>query len=173
VKTGSPLLQVQDLEKHFALSGGFLNQRRGIVQAVDGVSFTIEEGATLALVGESGCGKTTTANLILLLERPTAGTIRFRGDDVTQMKGPALREYKRSVQAVFQDPYSSLSPRMRVREIVGEPLEIHEKLSGKALAMRVGELLEHVGLSPATASYYPHQFSGGQRQRIAVAEHRF
>jgi oligopeptide transport system ATP-binding protein len=169
VTTSSPLLEVRDLEKHFPLSGGLLNRRRGIVHAVDGVSFTIEEGATLALVGESGCGKTTTANLILLLERPTAGTIRFRGDDVTRMKGPALREYKRSVQAVFQDPYSSLSPRMRVREIVGEPLQVHEKFSGKALAMRVGELLEHVGLNPATASYYPHQFSGGQRQRIAVA----
>jgi oligopeptide/dipeptide ABC transporter ATP-binding protein len=165
---GAPLLEVEGLAKSFD-GGGSLRRRGDPVRAVDGVTFRIEEGSTFALVGESGCGKTTTARMLLLLERPTAGSIRFYGKEVGSLRGPDLREYKRSVQAVFQDPYSSLSPRMRVRDIVGEPLQIHEGLKGKALDTRVGELLEQVGLNPATASYYPHQFSGGQRQRIAIA----
>jgi oligopeptide/dipeptide ABC transporter ATP-binding protein len=133
------------------------------------VSFTIEKGRTLALVGESGCGKSTTARLILQLERPTGGSIRFRGADVTRMRRSELKGYKKAVQAVFQDPFSSLSPRMRVRDIIGEPLSIHENLGRRKLATRVSELLEQVGLQQAAGGYYPHQFSGGQRQRIAIA----
>jgi oligopeptide/dipeptide ABC transporter ATP-binding protein len=166
---GEPLLDVRGLTKFFPLGGGPFGSRRATVHAVDGASFSIEKGQTLALVGESGCGKSTTARLILLLERPTSGSILFRGEDVTKMRGATLKGYKRAVQAVFQDPFSSLSPRMHVRDIVGEPLIIHEGLGGKKLALRVGELLEQVGLQPAAASYYPHQFSGGQRQRIAIA----
>ena len=162
------LIEVQDLVKHFPL-GGMLGRQSGTVRAVDGISFTIEEGSPVGLVGESGCGKTTTARLILLLEQPTSGTIRFQGKDVNRLKGRDLKEYKRSVQTVFQDPYSSLNPRMRVRDVVGEALQVHLGMRGKALTVRVGELLENVGLSPASASNYPHEFSGGQRQRIAVA----
>jgi oligopeptide/dipeptide ABC transporter ATP-binding protein len=165
----APLLEIRGLTKHFSPESGVFGRRRGTVRAVDDVSFTLEEGTTFALVGESGCGKTTTARMVLLLEKPTSGTIRFYGEDVAHLKRASLREYKRSVQAVFQDPYSSLSPRMRVRDIIGEPLRIHEGMSGKALATRVGELLEQVGLNPSRASHFPHQFSGGQRQRIAVA----
>ena len=120
-------------------------------------------------MGESGCGKTTVAKMILLLERPTRGVIRFKGDDITGLRGSGLREYKRLVQAVFQDPYSSLNPRMQVLDIIGEPLQVHEGMHGRELRMRVGELLENVGLSPVTGSFFPHQFSGGQRQRIAIA----
>ncbi|HYI65803.1 MAG TPA: oligopeptide/dipeptide ABC transporter ATP-binding protein [Candidatus Limnocylindrales bacterium] len=163
-----PILEVDNLVKHFPLRGGSLGRESGLVHAVDGVTFTVAEGSTLALVGESGSGKTTTARMLLLLEEPTSGTIRFRGELVSRSSG-FIREYKRSVQAVFQDPFSSLNPRMRVRDIVGEPLEIHERLGRHRLAVRVGELLEVVGLNPTTAGYYPHQFSGGQRQRIAIA----
>jgi oligopeptide transport system ATP-binding protein len=166
---GETILEVQDLEKIFPLSGGTFGKGVGQVHAVDGVSFTLEQGRTFSLVGESGCGKTTTARMLLMLERPTGGSIRFRGADVSSMRGSELKGYRRAVQAVFQDPYSSLSPRMRVRDIVGEPLVIHERLGSRDLASRVSGLLEHVGLSPAVGSYYPHQFSGGQRQRIAIA----
>jgi oligopeptide/dipeptide ABC transporter ATP-binding protein len=166
---GPSLLEVRGLTKHYPPATTLLGPRHGPVRAVDGVSFAVTAGSTVALVGESGCGKSTTANMILLLQQPTAGQILFRGQDILTLKGPHLRSYKRAVQAVFQDPYSSLSPRMRVREIVGEPLRIHERLSGKALARRVGELLEQVGLTSAQGAYYPHQFSGGQRQRIAIA----
>jgi peptide/nickel transport system ATP-binding protein len=164
-----PLLEVEELSKDFDVPPGVRRRERGTVHAVRGVSFAIEAGTTAALVGESGCGKSTTARMILLLERPTSGSILFEGEDITRLKGSALRHYKRSVQAVFQDPFSSLSPRMRVRDIVGEPLQIHERLSGGGLERRVASLLEQVGLNPAKASYYPHQFSGGQRQRIAIA----
>jgi oligopeptide/dipeptide ABC transporter ATP-binding protein len=164
-----PLLQVTDLTKHFAARSGPFGTNPRVVRAVDGISFSIEAGTTLALVGESGCGKTTTARLVLLLERATSGSIRFRDQDVASLRGAGLHAYRRAVQAVFQDPYSSLSPRMRVREIVGEPLEIHERLRGKELEARVQGLLHDVGLESAAANYYPHQFSGGQRQRIAVA----
>jgi len=161
------LLEVAGLTKHFGASGPLAEGRA--VRAVDDVSFAIEEGQTLALVGESGSGKTTTAQMILLLEPPTSGQIRFRGDDITRAGRRAMAEYKQSVQAVFQDPYSSLNPRMRVGDIIAEPLQIHRRMTKQELAGRVGELLEQVGLQPAAARYYPHQFSGGQRQRIAVA----
>ena len=164
----SELLEVRGLTKHFAAEGRF-GGARGVIRAVDDISFTIGEGQTLALVGESGSGKTTTAQMILLLERATAGEILFRGSDVTRADRRTLRDYKQSVQAVFQDPYSSLNPRMRIGDIIAEPLQIHGSLTRRALAERVGELLEHVGMQPAVARYYPHQFSGGQRQRIAVA----
>ena len=165
----APLLEVRDLVKHYPLAGGPFGTGTGVVHAVDGVSFGLGQGTTMAVVGESGSGKTTTARVILLLERPTSGTIHFQGEEITRARGALLREYKRSVQAVFQDPYSSLSPRMRVRDIVGEPMQVHERLGRAALRTRVGELLEQVGLSPAAANSYPHQFSGGQRQRIAIA----
>ena len=126
-----------------------------MVRAVDGVSFCIEEGMTFAVVGESGCGKTTLAKLILLLESPTHGLIRFRGNEVHRLRGNGLRDYKRSVQAVFQDPYSSLNPRMRVLDIVGEPLQTHEGLQGSGLRSRVYELLQAVGLYPTSAALYP------------------
>jgi oligopeptide/dipeptide ABC transporter ATP-binding protein len=165
----SPLLEVENLVKHYPSEGGSFGAAGHVVRAVDGISFSLEEGTTLALVGESGCGKTTTAQLVLLLEKPTSGSIRFRGTDITRADRRTLREYKQSVQAVFQDPYSSLNPRMRVGDIVGEPLAIHGRLTRRALNIRVGELLEQVGLRPASARYFPHQFSGGQRQRIAIA----
>lgn len=165
----APLLEVRNLVKHYHLSGGPFGGGTDVVHAVDGVSFSLQHGTTMAVVGESGSGKTTTARVILLLERPTAGSILFQGEELANARGPLLREYKRSVQAVFQDPYSSLSPRMRVRDIVGEPLQVHERLGRAALRTRVGELLEQVGLNPAAANAYPHQFSGGQRQRVAIA----
>jgi oligopeptide/dipeptide ABC transporter ATP-binding protein len=164
------MLEVRGLTKHFPAggrSGGW--RSRGWVKAVDGIDLTIEAGQTLGLVGESGCGKTTTTKLLLLLERPTSGSIRFDGRDVTTMKGKELLAYRRAVQAVFQDPYSSLSPRMRVADIIGEPLEAQGGLSGQAIRQRVGEALELVGLNPAHARLFPHEFSGGQRQRIAIA----
>jgi oligopeptide/dipeptide ABC transporter ATP-binding protein len=163
------LLEVTCLTKSFPLAGGLLSRSRGVVHAVDDVSFTIEEGTTLALVGESGCGKTTTARMILLLDRPTSGTIRFNGVDITRLRRSALKRHKNSVQAVFQDPYSSLNPRMRVGDIVAEPLRIHEGLRGSRLKARVDELFNQVGIRPNLTDSYPHQFSGGQRQRIAVA----
>ncbi len=121
------------------------------------------------MVGESGCGRTTVAKNVLLLEQPTQGEIRFQGKNIHRLKGRDLREYKRMVQAVFQDPYSSLNPRMQVKDIIGEPLRVHEGLGGRRLQTLVGELLENVGLNPVTGGFYPHQFSGGQRQRIAIA----
>ena len=165
----APLLEVEGLTKHYRTGGGPLAGGGRVVRAVDGVSFVIEAGQTLALVGESGSGKTTTAQMVLLLEKPTAGTIRFEGNDVGAADRRVLRAYRQSVQAVFQDPYSSLSPRMRVEEIVGEPLRIHERMGRRQLRSRVGELLEQVGLQPKVARYFPHMFSGGQRQRIAIA----
>ena len=164
-----PILEIENLVKHFPGPGGFLQRSSVLVRAVDGVSFKVQEGTTFALVGESGCGKTTVAKNVLLLERPTSGSIRFQGKEVQRFSRRELREYKRAVQAVFQDPYSSLNPRMRVMEIIGEPLQVHEGLGGRALRRRVGELLENVGLNPVTGGFFPHQFSGGQRQRIAIA----
>jgi oligopeptide/dipeptide ABC transporter ATP-binding protein len=164
----TPLLGVEGLTKHYRTSGALGGGGR-VIRAVDGVSFAIDAGQTLALVGESGSGKTTTAQMVLLLEKPTAGTIRFRGVDISSADRRVLREYRQAVQAVFQDPYSSLNPRMRVEEIVGEPLRIHGHLGRRELRTRVGELLEQVGLQPKVARYFPHMFSGGQRQRIAIA----
>jgi peptide/nickel transport system ATP-binding protein len=166
----APLLEVRDLTKHFpirrsALFGGV----RAVVRAVDGVSFGVGTGETLSLVGESGCGKSTTAKLLLRLETPTAGAIYFRSRDLATLAVAELREYRAAVQAVFQDPWSSLNPRMRAGDIVAEPLVLNRPLARGEAAERVARLLAEVGLDPAAARSFPHEFSGGQRQRIAVA----
>jgi oligopeptide/dipeptide ABC transporter ATP-binding protein len=165
-----PLLEARDLKKYFGIKQGlFLNRKPAWVKAVDGVNFAVNLGETLGIIGESGCGKTTTARMILLQETPTAGTVVFDGQDIFSLESKTLMDYRRSVQVVFQDPYSSLSPRMRVGDIIGEPLEIHTNLSRQAIRERVGEVLELVGLAPDVAVLFPHEFSGGQRQRIAIA----
>ena len=164
-----PLLEVRDLKKHFPVGTSFLGKPRGWVKAVDGISFAIGSGETLGLVGESGCGKTTTSKLILAAEEPTAGAIEFEGRNIADLDGTQLMDYRSKVQVVFQDPYSSLSPRMRVGEIIGEPLETHERLSRRAVQARVQELLALIGLRPEAARLFPHEFSGGQRQRLAIA----
>ena len=166
----SPLLQVENLKKHFPITKGLIMMKTiGHVQAVDGIDFTIQQQETLGLVGESGCGKTTTSKLILRLEQPTEGQIRLEGQDIQTFKGPRLRDFRIMVQAVFQDPWSSLSPRMRVRDIVAEPLVVNQLASGSEVDQRVEEVLAKVGINSAQANNYPHEFSGGQRQRIAVA----
>ena len=166
----TPVLEVRDLKKHFPVTRGFLWRKVvGHVQAVDGVDFSIPQGQTLALVGESGCGKTTTAKLVLRLEDPTSGQVLADGKDVHALEGEAFRDYRTAVQAVFQDPWSSLNPRMRVRQIVAEPLVVNQKISDQEVKDRVAEALASVGLRPQQANLYPHEFSGGQRQRIAVA----
>jgi oligopeptide/dipeptide ABC transporter ATP-binding protein len=166
------LLEVDNLVKHFPAGrkGLGLLGKRHWVRAVDGVSFRINQGETLGLVGESGCGKSTIAKLILRLESPTSGSIRFAGRDVTQLRGKKLLGYRRAVQAVFQDPFASLSPRLRVRDIVAEGLQIHTSMSRSEIDDRVGEVLGLVGMRPDVAQLYPHEFSGGQRQRIAIAK---
>jgi oligopeptide transport system ATP-binding protein len=164
------LLDVRGLVMHFPLTQGVIFQRKvGAVRAVDGVSFTIRKGETLGLVGESGCGKSTTGRAILQLYRPTSGTVQFEGVELTRLKGEALRKMRRKVQMIFQDPYASLNPRMTVGSIIGEPLDIHGLARGKEKQQRVEELLRVVGLNPYFANRYPHEFSGGQRQRIGIA----
>jgi oligopeptide transport system ATP-binding protein len=165
----SPVLEVRGLTKHFPARQRLLERRTTWVKAVDGVDFAIHPGETLGLIGESGCGKTTTAKLILLQETPTGGTIAFEGRDIARFAGAELMGYRRAVQVVFQDPFSSLSPRMRVEDIIAEPLEIHTRLSRAAIRDRVGEVLQLVGLEADVAPLFPHEFSGGQRQRIAIA----
>ncbi|MCL4460004.1 MAG: ATP-binding cassette domain-containing protein [Chloroflexi bacterium] len=155
---------------HFPLTQGIIFQRRvGAVKAVDGLNFFIRRGETLGLVGESGCGKTTTGRVILQLYRPTGGSVYFEGRDLTKMDGESLRRMRRRMQMIFQDPYASLNPRMTVGDIIGEPLEIHNLARGKAKQERVQELLRIVGLNPYFINRYPHEFSGGQRQRIGIA----
>jgi oligopeptide/dipeptide ABC transporter ATP-binding protein len=169
VSASPPLLELRELTKYFPAGGVRLPWTTPAwVKAVDGVNLTIGAGQTLGLVGESGCGKTTTTRLILRLERPTAGAIFFEGRDVFSLQGRDLLRYRQAVQAVFQDPFSSLSPRMRVRDIVAEPLEVRGG-SAQEIRRRVAEALELVGLKPAQAARFPHEFSGGQRQRIAIA----
>jgi ABC-type microcin C transport system duplicated ATPase subunit YejF len=163
------LLEATALTTHFPIRRGILGRQAGLVRAVDAISFTIEAGRTLGLVGESGCGKTTTSKMILHVETPTSGSIRFEGAVLGALDRAGLKRYRRSVQAVFQDPYASLDPRMRVGTIVGEPLVINERPDGATLRRRVLELLDLVGLPARAAELFPHEFSGGQRQRIAIA----
>jgi len=167
---GDNILEVRNLVKHFPITKGFIVQRQvGAVKAVDGVTFSIRRGETLGLVGESGCGKTTTGRVILRLMEPTSGEAIFEGRNIFKLSKEDLRKMRRDMQIIFQDPYSSLNPRMTVGDIIGEPLEIHNLARGKEKLRRVQELLEVVGLSPYHVNRYPHEFSGGQRQRIGIA----
>jgi len=163
------LVHVENLVMHFPIYRGVIRRQVGAVHAVDGVTFDIREGETLGLVGESGCGKSTTGRTILQLYKPTAGNVYFRGQDLVGLKPNAMRMMRREMQMIFQDPYASLNPRMTLRDIVGEPFMAFEEASGKEIDRRVGELLELVKLDPDFAGRYPHEFSGGQRQRIGVA----
>jgi len=163
------VLQANDLTKHFRARRGFFGGERGVVRAVDGISFAIDPGRTLGVVGESGCGKTTTAKLVLGLEEPSGGSILFAGRDLAGLDTAGRRDYRRSVQAVFQDPYASLNPRMRISAIIAEPLVTNETVEPVELKRRVSELLDLVGLPERSADLFPHEFSGGQRQRIAIA----
>ncbi|MFH8871337.1 peptide/nickel transport system ATP-binding protein [Streptomyces sp. MnatMP-M77] len=168
---GDPILQVRDLAKHYPLTQGILFKRQiGAVRAVDGVDFDLYAGETLGIVGESGCGKSTVAKMLVHLERPTAGAIRYKGEDIAKLSGRALKAVRRNIQMVFQDPYTSLNPRMTVGDIIGEPYEIHPEVAPKgSRRQKVQDLLDVVGLNPEYINRYPHQFSGGQRQRIGIA----
>jgi peptide/nickel transport system ATP-binding protein/oligopeptide transport system ATP-binding protein len=165
-----PLLEVRDLVKHFPIRKGLLQRQVGAVRAVDGVSLDVRRGETLGLVGESGCGKSTTARLMLRLVQPTSGSVRFDGEEIATVRGRRLKELRRDMQMIFQDPYSSLNPRKTVGTIIGEPFAIHGIDPGRGGRRRaVQELMDRVGLNPEHYNRYPHEFSGGQRQRIGVA----
>ncbi|MFF8773721.1 ABC transporter ATP-binding protein [Kitasatospora sp. NPDC015120] len=166
-----PILEVRDLVKHYPLTQGIVFKKQvGAVRAVDGVSFDLAKGETLGIVGESGCGKSTLAKVLMHLEKATAGQVRFKGEDITRLSGAGLKAVRRNIQMVFQDPYTSLNPRMTVGDIIGEPFEIHPEVAPKGDRRRaVQDLLDVVGLNPEYINRYPHQFSGGQRQRIGIA----
>ncbi len=163
------LVRVDNLVKHFPITKGLLQKQVGAVRAVDGISFEVKRGETLGLVGESGCGKSTTGRAILQLYRPTSGNVHFDGEDLTQLKGEDLRMKRRKMQMIFQDPYASLNPRMTVGEIIREPLLVHNVATQAEADERVKQLLEVVKLNPAFSTRYPHEFSGGQRQRVGIA----
>ena len=165
----TPLLEVQHLKKHFPIKGGVFSKIIGYVYAVDDINFTLEKGETLGLVGESGCGKSTTGRTILRLIEPTEGMISFEGQDITHLDKSAMRALRREMQIIFQDPYASLNPRMTVGSIIGEHLEIHKIAKGSEKEERVASLLQKVGLRAEDMRKYPHEFSGGQRQRIGIA----
>ncbi|MCG6910567.1 MAG: dipeptide ABC transporter ATP-binding protein [Deltaproteobacteria bacterium] len=163
------LLEINDLEMHFPIRRGLFSKTRGVVKAVDGVSFTLKEGETLGLVGESGCGKTTVARSLLRLIEPTGGSVKFEGVDILRLSKKELRQVRARLQVIFQDPYSSLNPRLSVGQIIAEPLKNYGDLSNGQLKERVAYLMEKVGLMPEQSNRYPHQYSGGQRQRIGIA----
>ena len=163
------LVRVENLKKYFPITRGIFQRHAGDIKAVDGVSFFVRRSETLGLVGESGCGKTTTGRTLLQLYRPTEGQVYFEGQELSAMKGEQLRRMRRRMQMIFQDPYASLNPRMTIGSIIGEPLEVHNIAKGKEKRERVQELLRVVGLNPYFINRYPHEFSGGQRQRIGVA----
>ena len=170
-RSAEPLVQVRDLVKHFPITRGVVRQRqKGVLRAVDGVSFDVRRGETLGIVGETGCGKSTTARLLMRLLDPTAGEVRFEGQDLSRLKGAGLKAVRREMQMIFQDPYSSLNPRKTVGSILGEPFAVHGLQRDRtARRRRVQELMDTVGLNPEHYNRYPHEFSGGQRQRIGVA----
>ena len=164
------LLRLEGVKKHYPVTSGLIMQRTiGVVKAVDGISLTIPEGQTYSLVGESGCGKTTTSRMVLMVETPTEGAAYFQGKSMASLTRAETQEFRASAKAVFQDPWSSLNPRMRVASIISEPLTTHHRLTKREVRDRVGELLEVVGLNSFHGQRYPHEFSGGQRQRIAIA----
>ena len=171
IRKGEPLLQVRDLEMHFPLTQGIVFKKTvGAVKAVDGITFDLHQGETLGIVGESGCGKSTLAKVLMNLERATAGQVLFKGEDISKVSGRALKDVRRNIQMVFQDPYTSLNPRMTVGDIIGEPYQIHPEVAPKGDRRKaVQDLLDVVGLNPEYINRYPHQFSGGQRQRIGIA----
>ena len=164
------LLRLEGVKKHYPVTTGLVMQRTvGSIKAVDGISFTIPEGQTYSLVGESGCGKTTTSRMVLMVEPPTEGEAFFQGNSMSRLNRAETREFRASAKAVFQDPWSSLNPRLQVGSIISEPLTTHQRLTRQEVKSQVSELLEVVGLHPSHAQRYPHEFSGGQRQRIAIA----